>query len=233
MVLGLLLMSHVQKCTKCGLIKSITDFSPHRTNSSGFRYDCKKCQAVFAETVRAPTYDMLKKIKLDAGGCQNPDCQSASDHTRLLSHELNTGLFDHDHIDELLKLHDKETSAAWITHNWEEFMQRVKPNLQVLCTHCHRERSRERIKLGNPVHGKAHGRDTPALTVDYGYNLFNQQKTWLLFEDDQVGIIPDQTRLEDDWYVTRDGDGNLLRYRDALLGETFGYLYNADGEEIT
>jgi hypothetical protein len=232
MVLGLLLMSDVQKCNTCGLIKCITEFHAQLFNVSGVSYRCKQCAANYIEQVRAPTYTMLNQIKLDAGGCQNRDCQSGSDRMRLLSHEDNVGLFDLDHVDERLKLDEKETSAAWITHNWQEFMERVKPNLQVLCTHCHRDRSRARIKYGNPVHSKAYGRKNPARFVDLGYNLFNQPKTALLFEDDDIEVLPDRLKREDDWFVCRDGYGHLIWYRDAIEGETFGRKYNADGEEI-
>jgi hypothetical protein len=181
----------------------------------------------------ADTYIMLKQIRLDSGGCQDPTCKSSPDHTRLVCHEGNLGLFDLDHINEHLKLHGRETAVSWIRGNWQEFMVRVKPNLQVLCTHCHRERSKESMKLGNSVHSKAWGRKPPAKYVDPGETLFNPLKTVSLFEDDDVEILPNQMKREDDWIVVRDGLGNLLHYRDAIEGETFGYLYDADGEEIT
>jgi len=176
--------------------------------------------------------EMLMQIKLDAGGCQNPDCRSSPNHNRLVSHQENLGLFDHDHIDEELKLNRRETDPAWITVNWQEFMNRVLPNLQVLCVHCHRERSKESMKLGNSVHSKIYGRKPPAQFVDPGHTLFNPPKTALLFEDEDIEVLPDQLKRENDWFVCRDGYGHLIWYRDAIEGETFGCEYNADGEEI-
>lgn len=226
-------MGTLQKCNKCGLIKSVSEFHTVLQNTSGLRYWCKQCHSKRHAHVRAPTYQMLNQIKLDAGGCENPDCQSGSDCTRLLSHQNNFWLFDLDHVDERLKLHLRETSAPWITHNWDEFMQRVKPNLQVLCTHCHRHRGRERIKLGGVAHGKAHGRKPPALFKDFGYNLFNQQMTYRLFDDDEDEVVaPIRVGLEDDWYVERDSSGNLIKYQDRLIEDEDRKWYDAEGEEV-
>jgi len=233
MVLGLLLMSQTKQCSKCQLIKSLSEFNKDPRKSLGVNGTCKSCYSKYILDHKQATKQMLKQIRLDAGGCQDPNCQSSPDHTRLLCHEDNIGLFDLDHINEHLKLHSEECRHGWITGNWQEFMSRVKPNLQVLCTHCHRARSGESSRLGNSVYSKKHGRKPPAQFVDPEHTLFNPPQTSLLFEDEDIQVLPDRIKREDDWFVTRDGHGHLLSYRDALEGETFGYLYDADGEEIT
>lgn len=225
-------MSNTKQCPKCQLIKSLGEFSKSSSKSLGVSDLCRLCMQKYQSGYWADTYIMLKQIRLDAGGCQDPTCKSSPDHTRLVCHEGNVGLFDLDHINEQLKLHGRETAVAWIRGNWQEFMLRVKPNLRVLCTHCHRQRSKESMKLGNSVHSKAYGRKPPAQFVDPGHTLFNPPKTALLFEDDDIEVVPDRMGREDDWFVCRDGYGNLVWYGDALEGETFGCKYNADGEEI-
>ena len=170
-------MTQTKRCSMCQKELSFNNFNKSQRNKDGFHSYCRICDSAQKEKKLKTIYELRNKIIKESGGCQSKDCYSSPDQTRLLVTGFNYGLFDFDHIDESLKQHGKETTSSWIYINMDEFLNRVKPNLQVLCVQCHRLKSNNSNRVGNKVHQKMYGRKSPAQFIDPGYNLFDSVQT--------------------------------------------------------
>jgi len=205
---------------------SSDNFNKSKANKDGLQSYCRFCDSVRQGKERETVYELRIQIIEESGGCQDDNCCSSADQTRLLVTGFNYGLFDLDHIDESLKQHRRETTPSWIYLNMDEFLNRIKPNLQVLCVQCHRLKSNHSKRVGNKVHQKIHGRKTPSKFIDPGYNLFNQVETIHIYSDE------DNWSFEDDYSVCRDNEGLLIKYIDLQKGSTQFQIFNKDGEQI-
>ncbi len=219
-------MSQTKRCQICKRELSLDKFNKRNASADGLQANCRICDSVRKEKELKTIYELRNKIIDESGGCQSKDCHSSPDQTRLLVTGFNYGLFDFDHIDESLKQHQKETTSTWIYFNMDEFLNRVKPNLQVLCVQCHRLKSNHSRRLGNKVHQKIHGRKLPSQFIGPGYDLFNQ------VEITNTSLYEDNWTFEDNWSVCRDSEGFLIKYIDIQEGSTQFQVFNKDGEQI-
>jgi hypothetical protein len=215
-----------KKCGGCKQEKSLDQFSKTKSNKDGLHPHCKNCDSLKKYKSRIFGNELKKQILIESGGCQNPDCCSSHENGRLLITSSNYGLFELDHIDESLKKSSSELHADWINAHIKEFLNQVKPNLQVLCRQCHLFKSQVSHKLGNSVYQKKFGRNPPSQFIDPGYNLFNQVETIHIYSDE------DNWSFEDDYSVCRDSEGFLIKYIDLLEGLTQFQVFNKDGEQI-
>ena len=79
------------------------------------------------------------------------------------------GNFALDHIDATLKQDDRETQPAWIACNEQEFFKRIRPNLQVLCTHHNNLKKSIEYNVGGIHHVNPWEREDDELTEDKYY----------------------------------------------------------------
>ena len=229
-------MSMTQRCRICQRELSIDKFT-NQQNSKRKRTECMECALSRVRDRTKPGFEIKSLIKKEAGGCQNPDCCSANHGERLLVTNFNELMFQLDHIDESLKLHTMETKASWIACNKDEFFDRVKPNIQVLCYQCHQQKTSNAHRVGNKVHQKIHGRKPPSQFIDFGYNLFNIDKknNMSVKQHDEVSgtQIIERSDYENGWFVYRDIYGYLIEYTELQDNECKGFRYNKDGERIS
>jgi DNA-directed RNA polymerase subunit RPC12/RpoP len=225
-----------KRCTKCWKELSLDQFSSHSVHKDKKNYRCKRCDSERKRIQREIGGEIRFSTIRDAGGCQNPDCCSANYGKALLLHDENYLSFQLDHIDESLKLNDYETDAQWIAGHQDDFFQRVKPNIQVLCYQCHLLKTKRGRVRGNSIDQKMYGRKLPAQFIDPGYNLFNDVERFDIFVDDDGEIwetpIYSKGFYEDGWFVQRDLDGFLISYLELQDGEGKYFMYNKDGERI-
>jgi hypothetical protein len=225
-----------KRCVVCQKELALDNFNKSKANKDGLQSYCRICDSVRQGKERETVYELRKKIIDEAGGCQSKDCYSSPHQTRLLVTGFNYGLFDLDHIDESLKQHRRETTPSWVYLNMDEFLNRVKLNLQVLCVQCHRLKSNHSRRLGNKVHQKIHGRKLPSQFIDPGYNLFNdvERVDTSVDDDGEILVTPIYSKgfYEDGWFVQRDLDGFLVSYLELQDGEGKYFMYDKDGERI-
>ena len=219
-------MTQTKRCFQCKKELSLDKFSKSKALKDGFQVACKECKADYSRRYRQYGEDIRKKIILESGGCQNPECDSSPERGRLLTTGHNYGLFELDHIDESLKLRQDETKSGFIVANEKDFWLRVKPNLQVLCCQCHAIKSANARKTGNSVHQKIFGRRPPPEFINPEYNLFNQVQTT------HTDLDEDNWSFEGDYSVCRDSEGFLIKYIDLQKGSTQFQIFNKDGEQI-
>ena len=114
--------------------------------------------------------------------------------------------FEFDHINPNDKRSKKETASQWVCAHHHEFVERVAPNLQLLCIKCHKLKSSEEAKVGGAVHKKKHGESKPPQVIQRDLTLFNPELTLESGEEYSCHT------KEGEWVTVRDIDGNLIRY---------------------
>ena len=219
-------MSATKRCTQCKRKLSLDQFSNNRSCKDGKTFTCKQCDSERMKNQREIGVQIRLLIIKDAGGCQNPKCCSANYGERLLLHDENYANFQLDHIDESLKISKYETDSFWIAGHQDDFFQRVKSNIQVLCYQCHILKTKNSRIRGNSLDIKMFGRKKPAQFVESDYDLFNQVETTDTSSDE------DKWTFEDNWSVCRDSEGFLVKYIDLQKGSTQFQIFNKDGEQI-
>ena len=145
---------------------------------------------------------ILKDLAYLIGKCQGEGCG-------LLYDEENAGYFQWDHVDETLKLHNYETKGSWLVCHQQEFENRVRPNLQLLCVKCHKNKSVESMKAGGVAHQKIFGEQPLAEVVVPDINLFTP------FVED----ISEHTLFmykEGNYAVTRDINGRIVEAQQLI-----------------
>ena len=188
-----------KRCTKCQLVKSVTEFNKNNATKDRLYHHCKDCARKNLDKHTKLGLEMLQNFALQAGQCKLCSRNFTIDDWHL---------FDLDHIDPNQKLHKRETSPIWVALHQQEFELRVKSNIQLLCIKCHRNKTTEESKRGGSVHQKIHGQSEPSEVIDFGWNLFNPVPT--PEADDYVSWAWSQVRREGDWIVERDIDGRII-----------------------
>ena len=153
-----------KRCTKCHVVKQLTDFSNVDRGKYGKNSKCKKCNQLYAEKKTERGLKILKELASSQRCCQH--C------SRLYTNE-DWHFFEFDHINPNLKLFKNEAEARWIDGHRDEFYTRVAPNLQLLCVKCHKIKTSEEIKLGGSVHKKIHGQSQSAEVIEPDLTLFD------------------------------------------------------------
>jgi hypothetical protein len=115
--------------------------------------------------------------------------------------------FEFDHIDPTLK---KKTDSKdyWVKAHLQEFNEKIKPNLQLLCVRCHKLKTKKDLARGGGSHQLRHEASAPAEVIDFGWNLFNPVPA--PEADDYVSWSWSLVRREGDWIVERDIDGRII-----------------------
>ncbi len=189
-----------KRCNKCQLVKSTSEFSKNKYVPDGLSYTCKHCHRKRHAEDRQRGLEILQCLAVDKGCCAH--CERP-----YLNEDWH--FFEFDHIDSRCKQSKKETNAEWVSRHTQEFFERVKPNLQLLCIKCHRLKTSEENSFGGAVHQKLHGQSQPAEVIDFGWNLFNPTPT--PDADDYVSWAWSLVRREGDWIVQRDIDGRIIK----------------------
>jgi len=186
-----------KRCNKCQTVKSKTEFNLHPTNSDGRKGDCKSCQAKYNAKYKEIGFNLLQSFAVMKGCCNQ--CQ------RPYRVE-DWHFFEFDHIDPKLKQSNNETHPRWIKTHRQEFLERVIPNLQLLCVRCHKIKTSKERKLGGSVHQKVYGETKPAQVIQRDLTLFDPAITLEPGEEYSLHM------KEGEWITVRDIDGNLIRY---------------------
>lgn len=105
---------------------------------------CHDCNRKNVRKVRERGLEVKEQLLTEAGGCMWLNDDGTRCHMRYPRD--HRGNFTLDHIDASLKEGDHETRADWIVSHEQEFFERVRPNLQVLC--CHHNRIKASIEQG-------------------------------------------------------------------------------------
>ncbi len=183
-----------KRCRKCQLVKSTSEFYNHATH-----HLCKDCQTLNVRKHQEIGKKILQDLAQEIGECQN--CK------RVFSLEERE-FFEFDHIDPTLK-QKRDTSAAWVKAHIKEFHEKVRPNLQLLCIKCHKEKTKKDIARGGGSHRKIHGLTPPPQVIDPGWNLYNPIPVGA---PDELHFGYIHLDREGEWWTVRDIDGNLISY---------------------
>jgi hypothetical protein len=129
-----------RRCTICGEVRPIAMFYVEmerrralRDGRKKFTMPCRYCQSLLNQKYRAERLAYSDKIKLEAG-CA--DCGIKSDHPEI---------YDFDHLDATTKIDTVSTLLNKGT--LEDFVAEIA-KCEVVCSNCHRIRTRARKQLG-------------------------------------------------------------------------------------
>jgi len=184
---------NTKRCPKCQLVKSSSEFY---TNA---KHDlCKDCQTLNVKRNQQIGRKILQDLAEEIGQCQH--CQ------RPYSLE-DWDFFEFDHIDPTLKKR-RDTHPCWVKAHLQEFHQKIKPNLQLLCVKCHKLKTKKDVARGGGSHQSRQQAFAPAQVLDFGWNLFNPIPT--PETDDYTSWSWSLVRREGDWIVQRDIDGRII-----------------------
>lgn len=129
-----------RRCTVCGELRPLSMFyieserkRAAKDGRSKFHAPCRLCTRETNARYRAARLAHTDKIKLEAG-CA--DCGIRSDHPEI---------YDFDHIDPSTKV--ATVSTMLLKGTWEEFIAEIA-KCEVVCSNCHRIRTRARNRLG-------------------------------------------------------------------------------------
>jgi hypothetical protein len=118
-----------KRCTKCGVVKPITEFTQHHRKStrrkSYWRSTCRQCNSEHLREYTRERREFLEKFKLDHG-CL--DCGYA-EHSCAL---------DFDHRPGEVKLF--EPSELKSSGSWQQMLDEIA-KCDVVCSNCHRVRT--------------------------------------------------------------------------------------------
>ncbi len=185
-----------KRCGKCQLVKSTSEFCKN-SSPDGLHSQCKHCKRHANAEARQRGLEILQSLAIDEGCCAH--CK------RPYSNE-DWYFFEFDHIDSRLKQSKIEIKREWVAKNTQEFFERVKPNLQLLCIKCHRLKTTEENKVGGAVHEKKYGQSQPAEVIRHDLTLFDPSLT--LEPGEEYAL---HTK-EGEWVTVRDINGKLISY---------------------
>jgi len=187
-----------KRCKKCFLVKSLTEFNKSPRNTKDGRHPwCKNCQANINAAFARKGLEILQTLAKTKGSC-NICARPYTDEDWYF--------FEFDHIQPSLKLSRRETHSGWVARHIQEFFERVEPNLQLLCTKCHKEKTSEELKLGGKIHQQKQVQHKPAQVIYREPTLFD---AIVVLEAHETGSI---TRKEGPWITVRDLNGNLIEH---------------------
>jgi hypothetical protein len=153
-----------KRCSKCQLVKSLTEFSYKKGCRNGLNPTCRTCNSIKATKYNQIGLKILQTLAMSQGSCQ---------HCSLPYSNEDWHFFEFDHIDAKLKVSKKETEASWVTAHQVEFLERIAQNLQLLCVKCHKIKTSEELKLGGLVYQKTFGDLPPPQVIETDLTLFD------------------------------------------------------------
>ena len=141
------MVTETKRCSKCGEVKPLADFSPRKRLADGFAYfstSCKVCVRKYQREYRKMNPELqhhknaLKRVKIQAMLSRLKDRPCADCGGRFPPYVMD---FDH---------RDRSTKRGNVSHLGNRRLVEEAEKCDVICSNCHRVRTYTRGEYGTP-----------------------------------------------------------------------------------